>query len=64
MSDLVRKNLTMSRALADWVNSEAKKRGTSQSALMTNIIHEYSRQDNAMDKITRLIESQRKEVKK
>lgn len=60
MSKLVVKNIRMSEQLAEWVEDEAKRRGTSQSGLMTNIIHEYSRQDNAMDKIAKLMEQSKK----
>lgn len=48
MSKLVRKNVRMSPELAEWVEKEAEKRGVSQSGLITNIVHEYARQDKAM----------------
>jgi len=45
---LIRKNVRMSAELAQWVEVEAEKRGTSQSSLIVNIVYEYARQDKAM----------------
>jgi len=48
MSKLIRKSVRMSPELAEWVDKEAERRGVSQSGLITNIVHEYARQDKAM----------------
>ena len=50
MSDIVRKNINMSKALASYYEEKAKELGVSQSALMVIALSEYMKQAQAMQK--------------
>lgn len=48
MSDIVRKNINMSKALASYYEEKAKELGVSQSALMVIALSEYMKQAQAI----------------
>lgn len=49
MSELVRKNIRMSKKTAEWYEEKAKEMGVSQSNLMAMALADYIRQEKAME---------------
>ena len=49
MSELVRKNIRMSKKIAEWYEEKAKEMGVSQSNLMAMALADYIRQEKAID---------------
>lgn len=45
----IRKNVTMSKNLSNWLEQRAEELGISQSALIVLAIADYIKQDKAMD---------------
>ena len=45
----IRKNVTMSKNLSNWLEGRAEELGISQSALIVLAIADYIKQDKAMD---------------
>lgn len=46
---LARKNIYMSKEIAQWYEEEAKKMGVSQSNLMTMVLNQYITTQKSMD---------------
>lgn len=54
MSELVRKNIRMSKKTAEWYEEKAKEMGVSQSNLMAMALADYIRQEKAMESMSGL----------
>jgi hypothetical protein len=54
----VRKNVTMSRKIAEWIEERANDLGMSQSAVMVMAISDFIKQEKAMDSLTKMTEAQ------
>ena len=69
MAELVRKNIRMSKKVAEWYEEKAKKLGVSQSNLMIMALGEYIKQEdvifmmsNLEEMIKKLEDNRRKEL--
>lgn len=47
--ELVRKNIRMSKNIANWYEDRASKMGISQTALMVTALHSYMKQDDTIN---------------
>lgn len=55
-TNLIRKNVFISRKVNDWLEKESQETGLSQSAIMSMAISTYMKQQETPDMVNKLVE--------